>query len=64
MNNNEELRLLAKKHNLTHAKIAELLDMQKESVDKWFLTTKSYGYRNCPSSKLKLLKILLNEKKR
>lgn len=62
MNNNEELRQLADKYNLTHAKIAELLEMKTDSVDKWFLSEDSKGYRNCPASKLKLLKLLLNEK--
>jgi transcriptional regulator with XRE-family HTH domain len=62
MTTNEQLKLLAQKHRLTHAKIGEMLGMSRRSVSAWFFDANAKTYRNCPAAKLKLLKLLLKSR--
>ncbi len=57
----DEVRALILSIGLSHAKIAEKLEVSKETVDSWTAGPHAKGHRKMPASMFKFVKIVFRK---
>lgn len=55
MGNNAKLKKLMEEHELTRARVMQLTDSKKATVNSWLASKKAVSHRKMPESKMSLL---------